>query len=364
MAYEFKKATKETAKLRLALFGPSGSGKTYTSLRMAAGLGGNTAFIDTERGSASKYADRFEFDVLELPKKDITTYAEAIGAAASAGYPVLIIDSLTHAWKELLGEVDKLAKTKYRGNTWSAWSEGTPKQNRLVNAILDYPGHIIATMRTKTEWTTEKDHNGKTMPIRVGLSPEQGKGIEYEFDLLMELTVEHVATVIKDRTGKYQDAIIEKPGEDLGRDLAAWLSDGVAPVKRETPTEDTKPPRQQSVQAPTKTKDTAPDADIDAWDAEERADTGGSKADGALMADLPPDAPVTSWSQFKDYTVDALGYDHGNHLVGALRKERGTDKTDVFWNGARPMLVVDGVELLNADACRVIWRLAYEHKQA
>ena len=111
-------------------------------------------------------------------------------------------------------------------------------------------------------------------------------------------------------------------------------------------------------------QDEPTDAGIDLWDAEERADTGGSKADGALMADLPPDAPVTSWSQFKDYAVDALGYDHGNHLVGALRKERGTDKTDVFWNGARPMLVVDGVELLNADACRVIWRLAYEHKQA
>ena len=226
---QFEKATKEKAKLRLALFGPSGSGKTYTGLRMATGLGGKIALIDTERGSASKYADRFAFDVLELVKQDIDTYVKAIESAQDAGYDVLIIDSLTHAWQELLAEVDKLAATKFRGNTWSAWSEGTPKQRRLVDAILNFEGHVIATMRTKTEWAVETSDNGKMKPIRIGLAPQQGKGIEYEFDLLMELTPDHVASVLKDRTGKYQDKIIDKPGEKLGEELAAWLSEGVAP---------------------------------------------------------------------------------------------------------------------------------------
>ena len=184
---QFTKATKEKAKLRLALFRPSGSGKTYTGLRMATGLGGKIALIDTERGSASKYADRFQFDVLELDEKDINTYCQAIVTAQIAGYDVLIIDSLTHAWHELLGEVDKLAATKFRGNTWSAWSEGTPKQRQLVDAILSFDGHIIATMRTKTEWLVETSDNGKMKPTRIGLAPQQGKGIEYEFDLLMEI---------------------------------------------------------------------------------------------------------------------------------------------------------------------------------
>lgn len=231
---EFKKATKEQAKLRLALFGPSGSGKTFTGLRLAGGLGGKVAVIDTERGSASKYADRFEFDVLDLPKTDIDTYCQAISLAGRAGYDVLIIDSLTHAWHELLSEVDKLATSKYRGNTWSAWSEGTPKQRRLVNALLSFPGHIVATMRTKTEWTVQDAGNGKTRPVRVGLAPEQGKGIEYEFDLLMELSPEHIANVIKDRTGKFQDRIIDKPGEELGKELADWLKEGAAPAPRPT----------------------------------------------------------------------------------------------------------------------------------
>lgn len=226
MALTFAKATKAKAKLRAAIFGPSGAGKTYTALRIAKGMGGPVALIDTERGSASKYADRFEFDVLDLDEKSIASYCEAIHAAAGAGYEVLIIDSMSHAWQELLADVDKLAKAKYRGNTWSAWSDGTPKQRKLIDAILDFPGHIIGTMRSKTEWAQETDSNGKTKPIRVGLAPEQGKGIEYEFDLLLEMSVDHIGNVLKDRTGKFQDQLIELPGEAFGEELAAWLSDG------------------------------------------------------------------------------------------------------------------------------------------
>lgn len=223
---QFKKAEKSTSLLRCAVFGPPGAGKTYTSLRMATGMGGKIAVIDTERGSASKYADRFDFDVLELPETDINTYVEAMELAAKAGYEILIIDSLSHAWQELLSEIDRLAAAKYRGNTWSAWSEGTPKQKKLVNAILSYPGHIIATMRSKIEYSVEQTNQGKTKPIKVGLAPEQGKGIEYEFDLLIEITQDHYCTVSKDRTGKFQDKIYEKPDESFGKELIAWLKEG------------------------------------------------------------------------------------------------------------------------------------------
>jgi hypothetical protein len=221
----FKKATKAAAKLRAAFFGPSGAGKTFSALQVATGLGGPIAVIDTERGSASKYSDRFAFDVLDLEDQSIEGYVSAIAMAAEGGYRVLVIDSLSHGWQDLTAEVEKLAKVKYHGNTWSAWSEGTPLQRRLVNAILGFPGHIIATMRSKTEWTTV-DSNGKKKPQRVGLAPEQGKGIEYEFDLLVEISVEHIGQVIKDRTGKFQDKLIEKPGEQFGQQLAAWLADG------------------------------------------------------------------------------------------------------------------------------------------
>ena len=97
---QFQKATKTKSKLRLAIFGPSGSGKTYSALRIAKGMSDKIALIDTERGSASKYADRFEFDVLDLEQKNIDAYMKAIMAAQVAGYEVLIIDSLSHAWQD------------------------------------------------------------------------------------------------------------------------------------------------------------------------------------------------------------------------------------------------------------------------
>lgn len=226
----FKKAIKSQGKLRAAFFGPSGAGKTYSALAIATGMGGRIALIDSERGSAAKYGDRFEFDVDNLERKTIDEYVEKIHDAASQGYDVLIIDSLSHAWQELLEEVDKIASAKYRGNTWSAWSEGTPRQRKLVDAILSYPGHIIATMRAKTEWTVSKNDKGKDTPTRVGLAPEQGKGIEFEFDVLVEISTEHLAHIIKDRTGRFQDRILEKPGKEFGAELVAWLNSGAPAV--------------------------------------------------------------------------------------------------------------------------------------
>jgi len=228
MTATFQKASKARSKLRCALFGPAGSGKTMSALRIATGMGGRIAVIDTERGSASLYADRFEFDVLDLDNRTIDGYIEAFHVAAQGGYDVLVIDSLSHAWQELLGEINRFAQAKYGGNTWAAWSEGTPRQRRFVDALLDYPGHILATIRTKTAWDQEKDEKtGKNRPVRIGLVPEQGKGIEYEFALLMQIDTDHVVNVIKDRTGKFQDRLIDLPDEDLGRELAAWLAEGV-----------------------------------------------------------------------------------------------------------------------------------------
>lgn len=223
----FVKAQKSQAKLRLALFGASGSGKTFTALRLAKGIGGKVALIDSENHTAAKYADRFDFDTCALEDKTIAAYVEAMNAAAIAGYNVLIIDSGSHAWQELLQEVDDLANAKFRGNTWSAWAIGTPKQKQFVQAIQTFPGHLIMTMRAKTEWSTEDDGRGKKKPVRVGLTPEQGKGIEYEFDMLGQISVDHTMEVLKDRTGQWQDKIIKMPGEDMGKELAAWLADGV-----------------------------------------------------------------------------------------------------------------------------------------
>lgn len=246
MALEIRKAEKRRQKLRLALFGVSGAGKTMSALRIARGLvgpSGRICVIDSENASSELYADRFQFDVLPLSEPrngkiaDLADYhpdrySEALEMASKAGYDAVIVDSLSHGWVQLLDEVERIAKAKYRGNSWSAWSEGTPVQRRLIGNIINSPFHLIATMRSKTEWSTE-EVNGRKQPVRVGMNPEQGKGIEYEFSLLGEIYPNHAMNILKDRTGKFQDRLIDKPDEIFGAELLDWLNTGAeAPAHR------------------------------------------------------------------------------------------------------------------------------------
>lgn len=228
----FQKATRQKSKLRLALVGPSGSGKTYSALAIATelvGPSGRVAVIDTEHGSASKYAGRFSFDVLELDSCAPSTYVEALQAAAEAGYDAVVVDSLSHAWMGrdgALEQVDKAAKRSQSGNTFTAWRDVTPQHNALVEALITAPLHVVATMRAKTEYVMEKDRNGKTSPRKVGLAPVQRDGLEYEFDVLGDIDLEHNLIISKTRCESLSGAVIQKPGANVAKVLLAWLSDG------------------------------------------------------------------------------------------------------------------------------------------
>ena len=244
----FKKATKKKSKARIALIGPAGSGKTYTALRLAHSLaeGGSIAVFDTERGSASKYAGDenpdggvFEFDAMDDMKNfDANLYIKAIHDAAAAGYAVLIIDSLSHAWAGTGGILefkDQVAASN-RNDSFGAWKKATPLYNKLVDAILNAPLHVIATMRSKTEYIVDQVfRDGKTVsvPKKVGMQPIQRDGLEYEFDVIID-TDGSTSTVSKSRCpslkGSYHEA-----GADIGKICLEWLSDGAVPV---APTED------------------------------------------------------------------------------------------------------------------------------
>jgi hypothetical protein len=158
---EFKKAVKRRQRLCFAIDGVSGSGNIYTALAIASGIGGKIAVIDTEHGSASLYADRFDFDTLELERFQIEDYIEALQSAA-ADYPIVVIDSTSHAWDVLVERVDRLAGQKFGGNSFWAWSEGSPLQRKLIETMLSYPGHVIATCRSKSEYSVDKDSSGRT----------------------------------------------------------------------------------------------------------------------------------------------------------------------------------------------------------
>jgi hypothetical protein len=229
-----KQASKEQAKLRLAIYGLSGGGKTYSSLAIATGIGGKIAVLDTEYRTASKYANIFPFETDDFGEPSIDNYIKFIDMVKDAGdYNVLVIDSITHAWQFVLQRVDQLKETTCHGDGRKAWAIMTPEYKRLVHAIVSAPFHIIVTMRAKTEWSTTGENGTKTAR-RDTLAPEQREGFEYEFDMLMEMNATHYGTIIKDRTNKFQDEIIKKPGIEFGRRLGEWLKDGTVSFEKQT----------------------------------------------------------------------------------------------------------------------------------
>lgn len=227
----FKKAVKKEAKLRMSIAGPSGSGKTYTALTLATKLanGGNIAVVDTEHGSASKYADAFNFDTMELDNFHPGNYVKAIKAAVDAGYSVVVLDSITHAWNGKGGILEMV------GQNFGKWKDVQPIEQGFIEAIIGSPIHIIATMRAKTQYEVEKDERGKASPKKIGMGAIQRDGIEYEFDITCMMDVQNNIAVEKTRCPAMQGRIVNKPDGTFMEPIIAWLSGG-APLQEEVKT--------------------------------------------------------------------------------------------------------------------------------
>ncbi|MEZ0066737.1 hypothetical protein ABIA32_002749 [Streptacidiphilus sp. MAP12-20] len=234
MNFSFTPATRQQSKARIALEGPSGSGKTFTALTLATTMDDRVALIDTERGSASKYAvgkngQGFAFDTLQMTKFDPRDLVGALAAAGQAGYGAVVVDSLSHFWMGIGGMlelVDAIGKRGGGGGNFGGWKEARPFERQMIDALLAYPGHIIVTMRTKAEWVIEEDARGKKQVRKIGTKAEQREGLEYEFDIVGDLDQENTLVISKTRCPELTGGVINRPGEDLAATVLEWLADG------------------------------------------------------------------------------------------------------------------------------------------
>lgn len=231
MTLQLKKATRKAVKLRLNLSAPSGAGKTYSALKLAKGLVGEwekVAVIDTENGSASLYSHLGDFNTIDLlPPFTPEKYIEAIQLCEKSGIEVIIIDSSTHEWTTLLEENELLAQSKFRGNTWSAWSQTTPRHDRFLRAVLNSSCHVITCTRSKMETVMGDDKKVK----KVGLKDLQREGWEYE--LTVSLTIDrdtHLAISSKDRTNLFEGKNPFLITEETGALIADWCNSGVSEI--------------------------------------------------------------------------------------------------------------------------------------
>jgi hypothetical protein len=267
---ELKVAQRKKAKLKLGMSAPSGGGKTLGALLIAYGLmkekypklsdvelWGKIAIIDTENGSGELYVGK-ELDDLNLRIGEYNAvtltapfeadkYSQAIEMCANANMEVVVIDSTTHLWAGVGGLLEQQGNiAKRTGNSYTAWRDVTPQHNRFVEKMLQSDVHIIATMRSKTEYVQEKDSNtGKTVVRKVGLNPIQKDGMEFEFTSFLEIDAEHTAFGSKDRTG-IVDQKYFKITPQTGREFMRWLESGTGEAKQVLATSSSELERQKT----------------------------------------------------------------------------------------------------------------------
>ena len=220
----FEKAQRKRAKIKMGLQGPSGSGKTFSALLVAFGLCGDWSkigVIDSENQSSQLYAHLGGYNVLPLsapftPEK----YIEAIEIYEQANMEVIIIDSTTHCWENLLAYHSSL-----QGNSFTNWAKVTPRQDEFIQKILQSPVHIIATIRTKQEYVLN-EINGKKIPEKVGLKAIQRDGLDYEFTLVFDINMKNHGTASKDRTRLFFGEPEHKLSIDTGKQINRWCNSG------------------------------------------------------------------------------------------------------------------------------------------
>ncbi len=239
--FAIKKATKEQSRLRMAIHGPSGAGKTYSALSIAKHLGNKICLVDTEEKSASKYGDKFDFDVCDSftgnyhPDRLVEFLNEVPQAE---GYDIVVIDSLTHFWNgsggflELVdAEVKRSVARGGKADSFNAWKAVDPVYKRLIQAILTCKAHVIITLRAKTEYSKE---GGKV--TKLGLAPEMRDNFQYEMDVEGMLDIDHNLAIGKTRCDDLDGKVFKKPGQQVADILNRWLGSGVvATVAQSTP---------------------------------------------------------------------------------------------------------------------------------
>jgi len=338
----FVKASRRRARLHMALIGPAGSGKTYTALRVGCALGRRVALIDTERSSSCNYAELFDFDVCELESHHPQRYVEAIRAAEAAGYDVLIIDSLSHAWAGkdgALALVDAATRRSKSRNGFAAWREVTPLHNELVDAILSPKCHVITTIRAKMGYVQEKDDKGRTRIRKVGMKPLQRDGMEYEFDIVGDMDIDNYLVITKSRCPELKGAVIHQPGEPFAEVIKSWFdSDGG-------------PPERPAAPAPTPAVERADPALVRRLPERAPAPTG--PPPGRAVAEPAQEPPMSALPLNQDpFTVALKAAGFEAKLVGLFFVEKGRGDPSTWPEGRRRL----ALQWLQSEAGRANYR--------
>lgn len=249
-AFTFKPAVRENVSLIVGLAGGTGGGKTFTAMRLARGIAGDKPFalIDTEAGRGKHYADQFKFDHgdLHAPFRP-DAYTEAILAADRAGYPAIVVDSMSHVWAGDGGvldwqeeELDRMAGDdgkRREAVKMAAWIKPKTSHKKMVQRLLQVRAHLILCFRAEEKVDMVRDPADGKMKIvpkksLVGIDgwiPISEKNLPFELtaSFLLLASAPGIPKPIKlqeqHRALFPLDQVIT---EESGRRIAEWAAGG------------------------------------------------------------------------------------------------------------------------------------------
>jgi hypothetical protein len=248
MSFEIRKAERTKQKIKILVGGVSGSGKTYSALQLASGMTDweRIVVIDTENGSAELYSHLGDYNVIPFdPPYSPERYIQAIEAAENWGAEVIIIDSITHEWDGRGGILDIKDKMNAKSD-YMKWGELTPRHNRFLQKMIECKCHLLATVRSKSDYVLNADRNGKMVPEKVGMKSITREGAEYEFTLMFDLDLRHLASSSKDRTSLFMNRDEFTISSKTGKEIIDWCESGKEPLTSVPKPENTQPRERQS----------------------------------------------------------------------------------------------------------------------
>lgn len=191
--------------LKAGFLGFAKSGKTYTATELAIGTRalmkheGPIAFYDTESGSefiASKVRSATGLDLIGSKSRSFDDLMAVAEECVAAKVSVLIVDSITHVWRELcdayLKKVNDAAMARNRrkkyGLEFQDWGPIKSAWSRWTDWYLNSPVHVIICGRAGFEYDEELDEDsGKKKLVKVDTKMKVESEFGFEPSLLIEM---------------------------------------------------------------------------------------------------------------------------------------------------------------------------------
>ncbi len=233
----FRDAENTSAFFKAGITGFAGTGKSKTASIIARGLvklarelrlpyaDKPVYYYDTETGSDFLRKD-FQADNIPLRTLKSRAFVDLLAAVrdAETNGSVLIVDSITHPWKELCetyrrAKADRLKQPTYKLQ-FQDWAYLKAEWEKFTTVFVNSPLHILMCGRCAFEYDFFEDDDGKKQLEKTDIKMAAEKDAGYEPSILMymerhrdmeTMKAYRTATILKDRADVIDGQVFRNP---------------------------------------------------------------------------------------------------------------------------------------------------------